>query len=306
VIETATSGKKKTSSTSITTDQVSGPLAGLSAAVSTRWTAFTQLPVVAENVMPVLSVAGEILRVKNVREWNSLLGAGSYAWMLVSAGLLVYGLKRRSAWLTLLAVSSIAFGVATQTGSLELSYYRGRSGWYLMLLSQLGAVTIFDLLYRRHYRWIAYGGLAVLYVGSLFSPPVFYRPYYTAPFTIAKQIELAHPDQPIHFITNTWQLVMVSKNFTTAPLVVGSVQNAPAVAERYIVVEKSFFPVDPVLSQQAYSTDADFTEFNARQRDLHNAATDEITAIRELPEFADYQVYWEDDTLMMYRYTPAE
>lgn len=268
------------------------------------WQTFKQKPLVANNVLPIIEVVKELLRVKNIRSGNSLLGLGAYIWILLSVGLFVYGLRSKLPWLSLVALGSLVFGISTQTGILELSYYRGRSGWYLLLLAQLGAASIIDLWYRPKWRKWLYGGLILLYVGSFMSPPVFYRPYYTEPFTVAKQLELNFPNQTVHFITDIWQLVMVSENFTTASLTASSVQNAPETAERFMIMEKESFTVDPVLSQQAYSTDTSFVEFTNRQKVLHDNVETAMTEIKQLPEFSDYVIYWENEHIIIYRYQP--
>jgi hypothetical protein len=205
--------------------------------------------------------------------------------------------------LLIILIFSIVFGLATQIGALEMSTYRGRSGWYLMMMALLGMSYIFDEIpFNKRYLNLMYVLLLVIFLAGFISPPTYYREYYTEPFTQAKLISRQFPNQKINFITDEKRVPMVSNNISFSELDSSSLKDTCEFDKCFLILNNKFFYYDPVLSEKALSTDKGFREFNKEQALLKDAQNETISEIKKSPNFSKYQKYWEDENVTIYQF----
>lgn len=254
-----------------------------------------------QQLRPLVTTAVDVIKIKQFRPLNSVLSIGAYVWIGMSLLMLISGLRQKSIWWVTMSVASLVYGWAIQTGSLELSFYRGRSGWYLLWLALYGSILVFDRLYRPSWRWpVIIGGL-ILAVTAVIFPPQFYRPYYEEVFDASYEVVTQVNGSRAAIITRQPLLALLHQDAVVLPYDVSAVTTLPGSEKnRYIIYEKDFFSVDPLLSQQGLSGDADFSTFYQNQK-LYKSALDQTNAaILAAPEFADYQVVWENEHIVIY------
>ncbi|MFA5995933.1 MAG: hypothetical protein WCW27_01560 [Patescibacteria group bacterium] len=256
-----------------------------------------------KNIMPMLVTGQDLLQAKNVRSFSGMLAIGSYLWIILACVITGYATKKKNKLMVIIGVFSVLFGVATQTGILEMSIYRGRSGWYLMWLAVLGAAYLFDIIYHKRLNIliVIFGILACL-AGVLY-PPVFYRNYFADQFTVAAMIKQEYPNKQIIFISNQKELLILSPDFILAPFNIDSLekQNGDFTNEIILILPKKFYNLDPVLSAQALSTDTGYVNFAIEQAMNEKNQTQLVAEIKAHPKFSHYKLYWESDDIAAYR-----
>jgi hypothetical protein len=263
------------------------------------------------KTLPALSITIDLFNIKNIRGFSSALDIGSYIWLTISLYLVLYAIRKRSLDLLTVATLSLMFGFATQTGILELSYYRGRSGWYLMLFSLLGLVLFFDSTKQRGallgiIEKTAYLAVAVLVAFSFISPPTFYRKYYPQIYKLAREVGKGAGDQDVVIYNNALQkisLSMVSPNiesFSLEDFLLGQAccrENK----QYYLVLEKEFLSLDPKLSQSALSTDKGYEQFYQKQQELRDQKNSIKKQVLESERFSGYKPYFDDEDIAIYK-----
>lgn len=254
--------------------------------------------VIANNSLlnSIVGTGYDILRVKNIRPVNSILGIGAYLWMGFSFFLIVYGLRKKNSILLIVAVLGVFFGLCTQTGMFEMNNYLGRSGWYLLMLSIFGSVLFFDQIYsKKMTNWLLAVCL-ILLITSFFFPPQYYRPYYDEEFKTISQIAKQHPNDSITLITNNKQLAIVAENITAQHFLPDFLRNDNPV----LIIENKFLRPDPVLSQRVTSTDKEFIEFNKAFEIEKENLKYNIERIKSNKDFKSYRKYFENDDFAVY------
>lgn len=181
-----------------------------------------KLPSFIENntlLKPMIGTGVDLLKIKYIRPANTFLGIGAYLWMIFSLFLIIYAIRKKN--LTLLTVASLGifFGLCTQTGLFEMSTYRGRSGWYLLMLSIFGLTIFADQLHSNKLSKYILISLAAVSVSGFFFPPQFTRPYNDEEYRIVGQIAEKNKLLPITLIANDNQLDIVSNNLTAVALI---------------------------------------------------------------------------------------
>lgn len=245
---------------------------------------------------PMIGTGYDLIKVKNIRSANSMLGLGAYIWIGFSLFLVVYALRKKNSLLLAVAVLIVFFGLCTQTGMFEMSNYRGRSGWYLLMLSIFGLVLFFDQIYsKKMFKWLLAVCL-VLAITGFFSSPQYYRPYYDEEFRVVSRIAKQYPNRNITLITTNRQLSMVAENITPQRLVVDFLRNDNPV----IVIEKEIIYPDPVLSQRVSSTNNDYTEYNNAFESEKEKTRSNIERIQSNEDFKSYLKFFENEYFTVY------
>ncbi|MCX6809789.1 MAG: hypothetical protein NTZ65_03535 [Candidatus Berkelbacteria bacterium] len=245
---------------------------------------------------PMFGTGIDLIKIKKLRPINSVLGLGAYLWIAFSIYLLVYAIRKKNSALVVVATFSIIFGVHTQTGLFEMSYYRGRSGWYLLLLSILGIVLFLDQVYSSKLsRWFLAACVAISITG-FFLPPVFYRSYYDDEFKIASQIVKQFPDTAILLVATNSQLKIVASNISTLDLDPANLGNTNA----FLIIDKKMLIPNPVLSQSAISTDSNLDEFNGRYEDKEKKIENINAQIESSEDFKKYKKYYENGDFIVF------
>lgn len=245
---------------------------------------------------PIMGSAIDAFKTKNIRLPNNVLSVGGYLWIAFSIFLVVHSIRQKNVVLFTIATCSIAFGIATQTGALEISTYRGRSGWYLLLLSLMGIVLFLDgLKIKKISNWFVAAGL-ILAASSFIYPPTYYRPYYEDEFKMIKNISKKYPDRVILVVAKEKFLRLVAANIETLELSPDNLGKDNTI----VIIEKKIFKPHPVFSQIAVSTDKNFSQYNKRfeiQSSKLEETNKQIVTNSSFPKFAKT---YEDDNFEIY------
>lgn len=263
------------------------------------------------KILPTLSIMIDLGNVKNIRGLSSILDIGSYIWLLISLLLVFYASKKKSLGLLIIATLSLIFGIITQTGILELSYYRGRSGWYLMLFSLLGLILFLETIklkkpFSEIIEKTAYLGAIVLIIFSFISPPTFYRKYYPQIYKLARDIGKNAGDKTVVFYNNSVQetsLPMVRSNIENASLedFLSGKKCYDKNKQYYVILEKNPLDIDPKLSQSALSTDKEYKHFYKEQQELHDKKSSIKNQVLKSENLSNYNLFYDDKDITIYK-----
>lgn len=234
-----------------------------------------------KTTLPILKAGYDLLSIKDVRTENTILSLGAYSWILFSLFLFAYALKKKDHLLIVVSVFSIFFGISAQTGVVELGSYKGRSGWYLLLLCLIGCSVFFDRVYQLlgfFSQKIFLLTFVLLFISCFLSPAEFYRPYNTEPFDYLEEILETQKEQTIVF-ARIPEISLVSDKVIYIPL------NEMAIQEKklesgFVVVQTQPFNIDPILSQYGSISDSDFKQFYKLQ-EINNQEGEKINILLE-------------------------
>lgn len=290
----------------IVVDQTSGPSASDESVVERAFGSafFDRLQQFTwyQQMRPMILTIMDVFSFKQIRPANTLLNIGAYAWFVIAIVMLVSGLKTRSPLWIVVAVASIIYGFVIQTGSLELSFYRGRSGWYLLWLALFGIVVIFERYYRPAWKWPILVAGFITAIWAVTHPPMFYRPYYREVFD-ASWLSIDATARPRLFIISRQHLLgLMYPSAVILPYDVPTLLLPDSASNRYLIFEKDFYTVDPVLSQQGLNGDADYSVFYEQQT-MQKAAFDQTSAaMQSSPQFTNYTAVWQNDHIVIYQW----
>jgi hypothetical protein len=251
-------------------------------------------------LLPPYMTSKDILIIKNIRKPDNVLAIGSYLWIILSGALLYVSIKQKRYSLLIISVYSLFFGLVTQTGTLEMSFYRGRGGWYLLLLSLIGITILTDIYYVRLAK-LRLGYLLIpLYSLCFLSPPVFYRWYYPEIYNYVYKIVVENKDQNSIFITSENQISLLSDKITVLPLKPDSLDKVDDKTSDYLILEKKYLLTDPVLSQKAYSTDKNYSGYYQEQEKTEKKFLETNDKIFTSPSFKYYEKYLDSNNVTFY------
>jgi len=249
-----------------------------------------------ELLRPMLGTGLDLVRVKNLRPANNILSIGAYLWIILSFFVLIYAINNKNPTLLAIATFSIFFGLCTQTGVFEMSYYRGRSGWYLLLLSILGTTIFLDELNLRKFsKWLMAGCIIISATGFIF-PPKFYRAYYDEEFRVIRQIAGLYSNTTISLVTGHRQLKIVAPNIKILSL---DHENLTA-KNAFLIIEKKMFRPNAILSQSTVLGNRNLTEFNDRWDAKEGERKKEIELIKSSEKFRELNKLFENDDFVIY------
>jgi len=255
-------------------------------------------------INPMFNVAWNAMMIKNIRMPDNILSLGAYLWILLSIILIPISIIKKNWMLLTIMAFSLVFGLSTQLGILEVSTYRGRSGWYLMFLTSIGAIFIADYIITKKLdsKKIILPLIAILGVMGIIKPPVYYRPYYTEPYSIIKKAINDSPQASFNIITRDKHIGVLSDNLSIKMLSADSIREPCGKDICLIVIEKELMVVDPILSQQALAIDKNFQTFNQLQNEARAKNQIQIQEIKAMPQFSSYKLYWSNEKIDIYEY----
>jgi hypothetical protein len=263
-----------------------------------------QTDIFVQYITPMSNIAWNAFMIKNVRMPNNVLSLGAYLWIVLSVILIPISIIKKNMIFYTISVFSLVFGISTQFGILEISTYRGRSGWYLMLLTSIGLAFIIDYIIANKIdgKKLILPAIIALGVVGIIKPPVYYRPYYVKPYEIIRSIVKKSPEASISIITRDKHISVLSDNISAKVLEDNAIKEPCAKDICLLVVENELTAVDPVLSQQASAIDKNFQAFAKQQNEerLKNAA--QIQKIKSMPEFKSYKLYWRNSDIEIFKY----
>lgn len=95
-------------------------------------------------VLPVLNTSFDIFKFKQLLNLKSIYGFGLFIVLLFCVYLIVKCLRTKDHVLLVLSSTLFYYGFSTYTGLFEMSTYRGRNGWYFMLVFFIVLVVLVD------------------------------------------------------------------------------------------------------------------------------------------------------------------
>lgn len=218
-------------------------------------------PKFSSTIVPLLRSGYDLIKFKQLRPINSYLSVGAYIWIVAAVFFVRLGIKRRDHVLLLIGIFSVLFGLYTQTGIFELSSYRGRSGWYLLLLCLIGMVLIYDRFPKRFISKCTPIIIVVICMIGIMSPPQFYRAYYTEHLIQLKNLAVTNPG-PITVLTESPNDSLVNDNLIFKKLDLETLDEVSLPEDSIIILEKHELQIDPVKSQKSHTIDKDYKVFN--------------------------------------------
>lgn len=239
---------------------------------------------------PIIGTGYDLLRVKSIRSVKSTLGLGAYIWSGLSIFLIVYAIRKKNSILLALAILSVFFGVCVQTGMFEISNYRGRSGWYLLLLSIFSLVLFTDQIYSKKIPYYLIAICILLSATGFFFPPKFSRSYYEEEFNIVSQVARQCFDKNITLIASDRALSMVAENITSQGMNPDLLQNENSI----VIIEKEILHFDSEKLPNTTKTDNRFEE---RKEQLN----EDIEIIKQNENFNKYNKFFENENFIVYK-----
>ncbi len=255
-------------------------------------------PLVGDYVLPMVVTGADIIKIKNIRELSGTLSIGAYALIAVAIATII--IKRKEINLAIISALVIVFGLSTQTGILEISTYRGRSGYYMLLFSAILVASLVDYYYtsKYHNHLLAITALSVAI--SFTYPPIYYRDYYPEYFEATQKIINEYSDKSILIKTNKSALSYLSPRIKTENLNGNTELDGCDLDKCFLMLEKKYLYLDPILSQRSYAADEgnrNFDQWQERQAEIQADLTEKI---KSDSSFGNFKIYFETDNLEVF------
>lgn len=259
-----------------------------------------QTPFAENYILPMALTGTDIIKIKNIRPLNNALSIGAYGMIVVALATVI--IKSKRVELAIISVLVIVFGISTQTGILEISTYRGRSGYYMLLFSIILITCLVDqyLKYIKKYHKPLFVIIFLSVALSLIHPPTYYRIYYPEYFEITREILNQHKGKNILIKTNMLALSSLSPMIKTENLSENTDLNKCDSDKCFLMLEKKYLHLDPVLSQSSYAADKEAVNFLKTQGELAQAQDALTKRIMESPEIKNANKYFENENIVIY------
>lgn len=254
---------------------------------------------------PMISTGRELLSVKYPLPLNQPLTLLSIAWINFSAFLVGIALRKRDHLLFTVAVMTVLFGLATITGLFEMSYYRGRSGWYFSELIIMSCIILVAYIPRSVLRQRSLIILAsTIVIASIARPIVFPRLAYPELYTLANSLGKQFADQSVYIVTDEANSARVRSNLTSLSLEPASLASTEP-GKYFVFIQKRPFPVTRVLGSIIFSAQKDTTLANPSfETDLEATERQKAKTLMDNSYFGGYSLFWENDNIAVYERHP--
>jgi len=224
-----------------------------------RLSSFSNNWFITNNLSPLISSGFDLVSIKAIRSPQDLLGAGAYVWIFIASVLLIVSLIQKRRSLFVISFISIVYGIITQTGMFELTTYKGRSGWYLLLLAAFGMIFVYDRFKLHTSERLVLPILMIFAITSIVFPPRYYRPYHIEQFEALADITSTDKAQPVVY-SNLQEFALVDDRIRVIPFTQTTI-DLGLEEDSIVILDKVAPEVDPIKSQQALATDKGFNKF---------------------------------------------
>jgi hypothetical protein len=245
-----------------------------------------------KNILPLYGTGIDILRAKGIRSPLDLSQIKTYGMILISVIVFMYGIKKKKFGLVLFSGLIFFYGVSLQTGILELSFYRGRIGWYFSMLTPiLLAYFLDEFEYKEKVEYALYGVLILAYGLSFVSPPTFNRHYCPGLFDLAKEITYK-TNKTIKLLTNESDIQLYSEQIQVYPLNKGSIDSFD---EDYIIFEKKFCSGISDRDSKVLANDLTYQAGLTNQQSEKRKTKALFDSYKQSSRFTGYTPFWQND-----------
>lgn len=200
-------------------------------------------------VFDLFSIEGKL------RVINNAVDLAGYIILFLSLLLFLIALKRQDVTLVLFSLANIIFGVSVMVGMFEISYLKGRSGWYFLISS--GMITSYILVNNIKLKMInilqLFTILALLNI--MLNPIQHYRYHDEEIYQTMKTILKQDLNKNVIIFSNMPSFTLLTKTSYTLdqlPLDVanGQMRNEEFEEIRLYVLDFNEKLIDPILSRQ--------------------------------------------------------
>lgn len=257
------------------------------------------------NVLPIYMTGRDLLEPKGLRSATNILSSKTYVWILISILGIFYAIRKKDKILLTIFSFSIVFGLSAQTGIMELSTYRGRVGWYVLLLSLFGIVFIFDKFYQNKYeKIIKYIIIPILFFYSLTNPPVFQRISCNDDSDLTYALAKKNTNEIITIISTQPQLSIISDNVKIIPLDIASLKMVainPTSSTNFIILRNNFCSSLPENFEKALSTDESYKNAQKQKMEWQQAEIKTNENLKSSELFSSYSKIFENKNISVYQ-----
>lgn len=227
--------------------------------------------------LPITSTGYEIIQPKNILLNKNILSIGGWLFLICLFPLLLYSLKTNKIKILVISCMGIIFGIGCQTGILEMSYYRGRTAWYFMMIMILTIGLLLDEMYKNRSNKLIILTIIIFCFISISNPPVFPRLHYSDAFAFTRYISKKTEEKVVIF-TEQQELSIVSEKIQIFPIDEIE-QISPQPKPIYLILpNKSIDKVD-IYSHMIFSPEKDIYLLNNKSQ--NDTILNKFDTIRE-------------------------
>lgn len=251
------------------------------------------------TILPLANTGLDVIKIKNILYPNSLLYILSYLVTLFFFILIFISIRIKKHGLLVLSVAVFVYGVSTITGFFEMSDYRGRSGYYFVMLFIFLIVMVFDLLKNSDkiliFKKVT---IAAIFLGSIYlsirTPMEFPRLYYPQLFSVVREINNNHPEKTA-IMGATTIFFILNSNIDNIEYDISNLNNNYPLT--IVILEKKRFDQSKIYQNIVFSHYWDVAKndpiFLKSEKDL----VQQTDAIKNSDELKDYTLYWENENV---------
>ena len=251
-------------------------------------------------MVPMLGTGVETIQPKNILGFDNFLQIGAWLYLVIFVSLIIYSIKTRNNLLLTISTLGLLFGISTQTGIFEMSYYRGRAGWYYNFLMLISLAYIFDLIYKNKYFATATLAMILLGVSAVYKPAIFPRLFYPETYAFANKIAIISNSDKVEIVANEGAISLTSNKLILQSVKIENL--ADNGKEKYIILNKKPFDRAGLLANMIFSPEKDIVLSNQdairKQKEVEIARTQ---AIKDSEAFEQYELFTESANIEVFK-----
>lgn len=273
----------------------------------TRWKILNQIienGFVKNNIIPIINTGQDVFRPKGIVPFSKS-SVKTYGWIFVSLLVCIYSFyKKNIVWSSIFLFTAL-YGFANITGIFELGSYRGRSGWYFLILAIFGLSLLFDHLFERYNLerkiYVIQWFLLILFALSFASPPSYNSYYCIDIFPTVSKIVQDNPGKDFAFYTDDYQVDLLSKKIKTIALKDFPDKKLPTGTLVFAIFEKNYCDNVSDGLKTSLANDIGFKANESAKTKEHIAQQRQIDNIKNSQDFAAFTSYIEKSNYSVYK-----
>lgn len=257
-------------------------------------------PKITNNyLLPLIATIKSALTTKTIVPFSPS-SLKTYLYLLISLILTIFSIFTKNHKLFILSAFSFLFGLISQFGFFELTQYRGRTGPYIVFLSMITAVYLYDKIKLNH--WIFTSIIFLLTLITIFkNKPLIFNREGICP-EIFEQVYLIvkkFPNKPFNLIYKYSQVSILSSNIIPYYIDIQDLETSKS-RDTFLILQQNYCDQSPKELLEANGHDPTYQYYLKTKADDLQLTQKMTQDIKQSPEFSQFSLYWQNQNISIY------
>lgn len=245
-----------------------------------------------------------IFQQDDIRKISSVFDLAGYVVLIIFFCSLIYFFIQRNIALAVISFYGLFFGLITMLGVLDVTFFKGRSGWYFLLTTAIGISIIFTKIFQKRLQvLLAFSSLFLInFAVFTFSPIEHYRYLDEKIYFEIKRIIKNENYSDLILINNDIPYVEIVDSKINSMNIEDILTLDPKKYNILIILDFDSKILDPVLSRQYSFREVQGDNIEEKLRSQVTSKIIKNQKNEKLLISAGYSVIYEADTFKIYKF----